>query len=163
MKYLAILGVAALAVACESPTAPRSTASIAPASRTANAVLVNEKFESLTFAPNNCDGTLLTLQAKWHQVYGLTFDGAGGVHVSEHTNVQGQGTDATTGVDYVVSDVANLEYNAKLGFEETYTESYKLIAKGKAPNALLFSDFHITVTPNGDLTSYHDNFRIVCQ
>jgi len=163
MKYLAILGVAALAIACESPTTLHSTASIASASRTANAVLFNEKYESLTFAPNNCDGSVLTLQATWHQVFGLTFDGAGGVHVSQHTNVQGQGTDATTGVGYVVSDVANQEYNAKFGFELTYTESYKLIAKGSAPNALIFVDFHITVTPNGDLTSFHDNFRIVCQ
>jgi hypothetical protein len=163
MKYLTILGFAALAIACESPTAPTTKASLAPATARANAVLVNDKYESLTFAPNNCDGTTVILEATWHELFGITLDAAGGFHLTEHTSVHGQGTDAATGIDYVIGDVGNLSYNGKVGFEETYTESYKLIAKGSAPNALVFVDFHITVTPNGDLTSYHDNFRIVCQ
>ena len=163
MKYLTILGIVALAIACESPTTPNSAVLIAPATARANAVIFNDKFESLTFAPNNCDGTVLVLQAKWHEVLGITLDAAGGFHVNQHVNVQGQGTDAATGVDYVVTDVANLEFNGKVGVEQTYTESYLLIAKGKAPNALVFVDFHITVTPNGDVTSYHDNLRIVCK
>jgi hypothetical protein len=158
-----MLGILALAIACESPTTPNSSALLAPATARANAVLFNDKFETLTFAPNNCDGTVVVLEAKWHELFAITLDAAGGFHLSQHINIQGQGTDAATHVDYVVSDVANFEYNGKVGFEETYTESYKLIAKGKAPNALIFVDFHITVTPNGDATSYHDNFRIVCQ
>ena len=163
MKYLAILGVAAFAIACDSPTSPSTAASVAPASRVANAVITNDKFESVTGAPNNCDGSFLVLTATWHTLFAITFDGAGGFHVKQHVNVQGQGSDAATGVDYVVTDVANSEFNGSFGFENTYTESYNLIAKGKAPNALIQIDYHITVTPNGDVSSYHDNFRIVCQ
>jgi len=163
MKYLAILGVAALAIACDSPTSPNAMATATPASRTANAVFVNDKFETLTFAPNNCNGGALILTASWHYVIGTTLDGAGGYHSKFHVNIQGQGSDPVTGVDYVVTDVANSEFNGKVGFEDTYTESYNLIAKGQAPNATLLVDFHITVTPNGDVTSYHDNFRIKCQ
>lgn len=163
MKYLAILGVAAFAIACDSPTSPSTAASIAPASRVANAVVSNDKYETLTFAPNNCTGGFLILTATWHTLTAVTFDGAGGFHLKQHVNIQGQGSDPSTGVDYVVTDVANSEFNGSFGFENTYTESYNLIAKGKAPNALIQIDDHITVTPNGDVSSYHTNFRIVCQ
>ncbi|HEX3535115.1 MAG TPA: hypothetical protein VHT23_12950 [Gemmatimonadaceae bacterium] len=163
MKYLAILGVAAFAIACDSPTSPNTAASIAPASRVANAVVTNDRVETLTGAPNNCNGDVLILTATWHTVFAVTFDGAGGFHLKQHVNIQGQGSDAGTGVDYVVTDVANSEFNGSFGFENTYTESYNLIAKGKAPNAWVQIDDHITVTPNGDVSSYHSNFRIVCQ
>jgi len=103
MKYLAILGVAAFAIACDSPTSPSTAASVAPASRVANAVITNDKFESVTGAPNNCDGSFLVLTATWHTLFAITFDGAGGFHVKQHVNVQGQGSDAATGVDYVVA------------------------------------------------------------
>jgi hypothetical protein len=162
MKYLAILGIAAFAVACDTPTSP-NTKNLTVQSNAANAVLVNDRVERATFAPDLCNGGGLHLEATWHHMYALTFDGAGGVHVKEHYNVQGQGSDPATGVDYVLSDVANSEYNAKVGFESTYTEAYDVIAKGQAPNQTVLIDRHITVTPNGDVTSYHDNFRIKCQ
>jgi hypothetical protein len=162
MKYLAMLGVAALAIACDSATSPNTNALAAPATA-ANAVQFNDKFDATTFAPDNCNGGGITLTATWHELYALTFDGAGGVHVKQHINVQGQGSNPATGVDYVAAETLNDEYNAKVGFEETYTLHYNLIAKGKAPNAMLAEDFHITVNPDGTVTSYHDNFRIVCQ
>jgi hypothetical protein len=154
--------MAALAIGCDSPTSP-NTITIAPASRTANSVAVNEKYEKFTRAFNFCNDDLLTLDATWHYLFGVTLDGAGGFHLKEHYNIQGQGSDAATGVNYVMTDVANLEFNGTLGLENTYTESYNLIAKGNAPNALILIDFHITVTPNGYVTSYHDNSRLKCQ
>lgn len=161
MKYLAILGVAALAIACDSPTSPTTKALTIPAT-TANAVVFNNKFEAATFAPDNCNGGGIFLQATWHELYAITFDGGGGIHVKYHINVQGQGSGAA-GVEYVVNEALNDAYNAKVGFEETFTLQYNLIAKGKAPNATLHEDFHITVNANGDVTSFHDHFRITCQ
>jgi hypothetical protein len=161
MKYLAMLGAAALAIACDSPTSPNTRHVAAPATA-ANTVLQNDKFESLTFAPNNCNGDVLTLTATWHILVGLTFDGAGGVHVKQHINVQGQGSDPA-GVEYVATETFNDEFNAKVGQEETFTLHYNLIAKGKAPNATVAEDFHITINANGDVTSFHDNVRIMCQ
>jgi hypothetical protein len=162
MKYLAIVGVAALVTACDSLTSPH-TGFVTVSPHAANAVVSNDRFEKETFAPDYwCGSAGLTLQATWHHVFGINFDGAGGVHVKDHYNVQGQGSDLT-GIDYVLADVGNYEFDGKLGFEETNTESYNVIAKGNAPNLTVLIDDHITLTPNGDVTSYHSNFRVKCQ
>jgi hypothetical protein len=164
MKTLALLAVAAVVIACDAaqaPTAPHARP-LAPVSSSA-AVVVNDRFEANTFAPDNCNGGGIFLQADWHQLFALTFDGAGGVHVKQHINIQGQGSDPATGVRYAVNEALNDEFNAEVGQEETYTIHYNLIAKGNAPNAYLFEDFHITVNANGGVTSYHDHFRIECQ
>jgi hypothetical protein len=147
-------------VACsESPVAPHA----GPVPGSSNAVVTNDHFEMVSFNFNYCTGGSVTFQMKWHELFSLTFDNAGGVHFKQHFNLQGQGTDPVTGVTYVSNDVGNFESNSKVGEEDTYTEHYNLIAKGKVPNAYLLIDFHITITPNGDVTSFHDNFRIVCQ
>jgi hypothetical protein len=160
MKMLALLAFAAGIVACDqTPTAPARLVATTPRA----AVIVNDHSEYVSGSFNYCDGSVVTVAFKFHEVIALTFDGAGGGHFKDHFNVQGQGSDAATGVDYVSNDVGNIEDNYKFGEELTYTEHYNLIAKGNAPNADLFTDFHITITPNGDVTSFHDAFRVRCQ
>jgi hypothetical protein len=162
MKTLALLGVAALAIACDSPTSPR--APLRAPTTLSNAVVSNDRVEVVTFAPNNCDASsFITVTATFHDLFATTSDGAGGFHVKFHENVNGQGSDAVTGVNYVAVQEINEELNVTAALEETETFRYNLIAKGNTPNALLAIDFHITITPNGDVSSFHDNFRIVCQ
>jgi hypothetical protein len=163
MKYLAILGVAAFAIACDSPTSPNPKHVTVVLPTAANSVLLNAKFERVSFAPDLCNGGGLVLEATWHHLFGITLDATGGFHMKDHYNVQGQGSDPSTGVNYVISDAANAEFNGTVGFEYTSTEAYNVIAKGNAPNVTALVDYHITVTPNGDVTSYHDNFRLKCQ
>jgi hypothetical protein len=163
MKILAILGVAAFAIACDSPTSPTTTASIARATGTANAVVDNERTEAITVAPDNCNGDAILVDVVFHDTFRLTFDNGGGIHIGIHENVAGKSIFSASGIDYVVNQTINESINAKYGEEETITEHYNLIAKGSAPNARLLADFHITITPNGDVTSFHDNFRIECQ
>jgi hypothetical protein len=163
MKRLALLGVAAVVIACDAaqaPTAPTARL-FAPATPSA-AVISNDHFEALTFAPNNCNGDVIMMQAKWHIISAATFDGAGGAHLKFHINVQGQGTEPVSGTIYVANETINDELNLSFGVEETSPVHYNLIAKGTAPNQVLEADFHITITPNGDVTSYHNNFRIMC-
>jgi len=163
MKNLAILGIAALAIACDSPTTPTTNALTIPVT-TANAVIFNDKADLATFAPDNCGNSGgIFLTATWHQLLAVTFDAAGGFHLKRHINIQGQGSDPATGINYVVNEAVNDEFNGKVGFEETFVIHYNLIATGKAPNATVFEDFHITVNANGDVTSFHDNIRINCQ
>jgi len=161
MKTLALLGVAALAIACDSPTSPRAPLKVP--TTTSNAVVFNERIETPAVAFNDCNGQLLFLTATFHDLFALTFDGAGGVHVKSHEDAQGQGTNPVTGVNYVITQAINSEFNAALGFESTFTVHYNLLTKGNAPNEVLQIDFHITVTPNGDVSSLHDNFRLMCQ
>jgi len=161
MKPLALLGAAAIAIACDSPTSPRAPLKVP--TTLSNAVVFNDRVETATFLPDNCNGGEIAGTGTFHDVFALTFDAAGGIHVKFHENFHGTGSDPVTGVNYVAVDAINQEFNAKAGFESTFTLHYNLIAKGKAPNALLAADFHITVTPNGDVTSFHDHFRLVCQ
>ena len=163
MKSLPLLAVAAGLLACDASHAPTAPNALSAPTAASSAVIVNERVERATVAPSNCGGTTIFLQAEWHTLFALTFDGAGGVHAKFHINVQGQGSDPATGVDYVANQTENDELNLKVGVEETFTLHYNLIAKGQAPNALLMEDFHITITPNGDVSSFHDHFRIVCQ
>jgi hypothetical protein len=157
---LAFLAIAAGIVACDQT--PTSTIRPVPTNLQA-AVIVNDHSEAVSGSFNYCDGSVVIVAFKFHEVFALTFDGAGGGHFKQHFNEQGQGSDAATGVNYVSNDVGNLEDNYKFGETATYTEHYNLIAKGNAPNADLFTDFHITITPNGDVSSYHDAFRVRCQ
>ena len=161
MKILALLGVAALAIACDSPTSPR--APVRAPTTLSNAVLTNDRFESAAFAFDDCNGGIVNLTATFHDLFALTFDGAGGVHVKSHENVNGQGSNSVTGVNYVAVQDINDSFNLTAGQEETFTFHFNLIAKGNTPNEVVQEDFHITVTPNGDVSSFHDHFRVVCQ
>ena len=162
MKTLALLTLAGCIIACDAtPTSPIARLAVG-GSRSA-VVVVNDRTESEQANFNYCDGTAVVMQMTWHSVSSVTFDAAGGGHFKDHFNLQGQGSDAATGVSYVANDVGNIEENFKTGFEATYVEHYNLIAKGNAPNADLYTDFHFTVTPNGDVTSDHSNFRVKCQ
>ena len=161
MKTLALLGAAAIAIACDSPTSPRAL--LKTPTTLSNAIVYNDRVESVAFLPNNCNGDLITGTGTFHDLFALTGDGAGGVHVKFHDDFHGKGSDPVSGVDYIGADASNSEFNAQVGFESTSTLHYNLIAKGNAPNVTLAADFHITMTPNGDVTSFHDHFRLVCQ
>jgi hypothetical protein len=161
MKTLALLGVAAFAIACDSPTTPR--APLKAPTILSRAVLSNTRVETLALASDDCNGGFLTLTATFHDLFAVTGDAAGGFHVKFHENVQGQGSNPVTGIDYVAVQEINQELNASAGLEQTETIQYNLIAKGSTPNELYRLDFHITITPNGDVSSFHDNFRLVCQ
>ena len=159
MKTLALLAMAATVVACDAtPTAPDSR--LTPTGINA-AVVVNDRTEFVYVTVNNCDGTPVALELTLHNVFSLTPDAAGGFHVKFHQNAQGQGT-AATGVKYVLNDTYNDQFTVQAGEEETFTFHRNLISQGGAPNAILFETFHFTITPNGDVTSFHDNFRIEC-
>ena len=68
-----------------------------------------------------------------------------------------------TGKDTITVKVHEIEGEKKLYFETTTTRHYNLIAKGNEPNENMVMDYHATVTPDGDVTSFHDNARIECQ
>jgi hypothetical protein len=161
MRRLALIGAVALAVACEGPTTP-NTAILAPAKASA-VVAQNDRFETTEPYVNDCNGGTINLQLQWHVVAAATEDGAGGFHLKQHINVQGFGVDDLTGMSYVVSETLNVEGNFSGGEERTFTLEFALIAKGKAPNENVSWDMHTTITPNGDVSSSHDHFRLKCQ
>ena len=74
----------------------------------------------------------------------------------------GRGT-GVDGTEYVVSQVHNTEYTVAAGVEETEVLHFDLVSKGSAPNEVLQSTFHITITPDGDVSTCQDNFKLQCQ
>ena len=161
MKTLALLGVVALAIACDSPTSPR--APLKAPTTASNAVVFNESVERAAVAINDCNGQLLFLTVRFHDVFALTFDAAGGFHLKVHEDSQGRGTIPVTGPDYLINGTFDDEINATAGVEQTIALHFNLLSKGKAPNEVANVDLHITVTPNGDVSSFHDHFRLMCQ
>lgn|SRR2546423_752070 len=160
MKTLALLGVAAFTIACDSPTSPRAL--LKAPTTTSNAVVSNDRIE-YDLVTGDCEGGTVNLTLKSHSLVAVTADNGGGFHFVEHSNTQGQGSNPVTGADYVVNEETNIEFNMQAGSESTGTDHYNLIAKGDTPNLLVQSDAHYTITPDGEFSSYHNNFRVVCQ
>jgi hypothetical protein len=160
MTRYALLTAALLLAACDTPTAPRAPA---PADAVSAAIIRNTRFERFAGAINDCNGEVILVDAKFHLLTAVTSDRAGGYHVTIHNNISGQGTNQVTGAEYVISQEYNDEYTVGNGAdEETTVLHFNMIGKGSVPNEVLQADFHITFTPDGDVTAYHDNFRLKC-
>lgn len=159
MRRNAMLALAVLLAACEAPTSPAATATVAPSAQ----VVQNDRFERQTVAINDCNGEIIAIDATFHLVTSVTFDQAGGYHVKIHRNVSGTGVNQATGVEYVVSEEDNDQYTVGAGADEqTSIVHFNLVSKGSAPNEVAQVTFHITITPDGQLVTYHDGFRIDC-
>lgn len=161
MKRYVLLGATTLlAAACDTPTAPRMPAASAAASA---AVVRNDRFERHTFAISRCNGDRVEVDVTFHVLTAVTFDQAGGSHVKLHRNVSGQGTNPVTGDEYVVSQVRNEHFDLGPGAtEHTTIFRFTLMGKGQVPNESVHSNFHFTITPDGDVSSNHNNFMIKC-
>jgi hypothetical protein len=105
---------------------------------------------------------LIPVTATIHSVFGATSLGAGVFHLRIHDNVNAEGSDPVTGVDYVLSVEANFALNIMAGDEQTLTEHFNLISKGNTPNEVGQVDMHVTVTPNGDISSSHSRLLVTC-
>lgn len=109
-------------------------------------------------------GELVELTGNLHDLFHITFDSSGGVHVSVIDSPQGiSGTGLTTGTKYQGTGETRDSYNGMVGFEETFVNNFKIIGQGTGNNFLVHENFHITVNANGTVTSYHDNFSVECK
>jgi hypothetical protein len=159
MRRNAMLALAVLLAACEAPTSPMTGTALGPSAQ----VIRNDHFETQTVAINDCNGEIIAIDATIHLVTSVTNDGAGGYHVKIHRNVSGSGVNEATGVEYVVSEEDNNEYSVSAGAsEQTSIVHFNLVSKGNAPNEVAEVTFHLTITPDGDLVTYHDGTRIDC-
>jgi len=160
MTRYTLLSAALLLAACDTPTAPRTPVA---AEALSAQVIRNVHFERQTIAINDCNGEIIDVEAKFHLLTAVTFDGAGGYHVTIHNNISGQGTNQVTGAEYGISQEYNNEYTVGNGADEQTTVlHFDLIGKGSVANEVLQADFHITFTPDFGVSAYHDNFRIKC-
>lgn len=111
-----------------------------------------------------CSGETVRLSGELLLISHFTQDSGGGFHdhfslVPRHVT----GVSAS-GVRYHAvggeRDTFNLSGSGTIN--ETFTSQFILISQGGDQNLQIIETFHITITPNGDLTAFVDNFRVRC-
>jgi hypothetical protein len=120
----------------------------------------------VAFVPcaNGGAGELVELTGTLHVLLHTTADGRGGFHVKSHFQPQGvSGVGLTTGDKYQGTGVTQDEFHVTAGITETFVNNFRIIGQGPDNNYLVHENFHITITPNGDVTALHDNLSIECQ
>jgi hypothetical protein len=119
-----------------------------------------------TFVPcaNGGAGEVVNLSGNLHDLFHITLDGNGGVHVKFLDNPQGiVGTGLTTGQTYHGTGGTQGTFTSTVGLTNTFVNSFRIIGKGPGNNLLVFESFHVAVNPDGTVTSFHDNFSIACK
>jgi hypothetical protein len=113
---------------------------------------------------NGGAGEDVALTGNLHDLFHVTLDGTGGFHLRALDNPQGvAGTGLTTGDKYQGTGVTQFTLNGKVGLTETFVDNFRIIGQGPGNNFLVHENFHVTVNPNGTVTSLHDNFTVECK
>lgn len=113
---------------------------------------------------NGGAGEEVHLTGYLHLTFRQTFDNAGGVHIKFQANPQGiSGVGLTTGDQFRGTGVSQDQFNLKVGEQSTSINNFNIIGKGPGNNALVHSNFHITVNANGTVTALVDNFHSECR
>jgi hypothetical protein len=114
---------------------------------------------------NACNGEDVLLTGFFHIVAHPTNDAAGGSHVAfnlNYDNVHGIGL--TTGAKYEFRGEHHSIENLNAGNNYTASNSadFRLIGQGPDNNEVGTFEYHLTVTPDGNITASFENFRTVC-
>lgn len=114
---------------------------------------------------NPCNGDAVTFAGTAHEVLNEAIDANGGAHLSGKMVVHIAGTGSPSGEAYVGNGKVSLNENFDSGvtFTSTRAISTELIAQGSEPNFLFRALAHITVNPDGTVTSSFDTFTSACR
>lgn len=94
-----------------------------------------------------------------------TIDASGGFHFRIHEVFNGRAVGETSGIQYVgpQTDHESFHVSSNGALEDTFTLNFRFISKGKTDNIQSHLLFHITITPNGVVTSELSHIRDVCR
>ena len=114
---------------------------------------------------NNCTGEVVSGVVSFKTTVHETIDASGGYHFHLHEVYNGRAVGETSGIQYVgpQTDHESFHVSSRGALEDTYTLNFRFISQGSADNILLHILFHITITPNGDVTSEIENITDVCR
>jgi hypothetical protein len=128
------------------------------------AVVQNERTQTIGTATNDCTGEVITATATDHELVTVTEDGAGGFHLKLLSHVHLAGTSDITGAKYSGTGSINQTiFDRGTGHTETLVLTFILIGQGSVPNEVATILFHVTVHPDGTVSSSVDTFRLHCQ
>ena len=98
-----------------------------------------------------------------HDLFHITVDAAGGLHVKTHDNPQDvTGVGLTTGASYQGTGVTQQEFDVTAGEQDTFVDNFRIVGQGPGNNFLVHETFHLTVNANGDVTVVFDNLSVDC-
>jgi len=139
----------------------------AAANAAAQSVTVSQTFpiDLTVFVPcaNGGAGESVDLSGNLHDLFHVTFDGRGGFHLQLLDNPQGvSGTGETTGAKYQGTGVTRSSFNGLVGSTETFVNNFRIIGMGPNNDFVVHENVHVTVNPDGTVTSSVDNFSATC-
>jgi hypothetical protein len=131
-------------------------------------VTTNEQipFSLIAFVPcaNDGAGEDVLVTGTLHVLTHVTIDAQGGLHVKQHFQPQGAtGVGLTTGDTYRATGVTQEEFNFTGGFTDTFINNFRWIGQGPNNNLLVHQTIHVTITPNGEITSEVENTSVECR
>lgn len=138
-----------------------------PAPASAQAINIIMRFEdTIPFRSfNECTGEFVSGNVNVKGTAHITQDANGGLHLRLHQRFQGRAVGETSGTKYVgpQTDHRSIHSTTDGAVTDTFTLNFRFISKGRADNLQTHLLFHITVTADGVVRSFTDNFRMVCR
>lgn len=140
---------------------------LAPTSVTAQATSTTIKFsDTFPFSFfNNCTGEVVSGVVSVQSTVHETIDANGGYHFHFQDVYMGRAVGETSGIQYVgpQTDHESFSVSSNGGLSDTFTVNFRFMGRGSADNILTHFLFHVTITPNGDVTSEISDITEVCR
>jgi hypothetical protein len=135
---------------------------VMPVSAQATATTESIPFDTYIVA---CNGDLVHLSGTLLGVFTETATPSGGFVFSSHFQPQGvQGVDLVTGTIFRATGLTRdiVIFVPPGGITETFINQFHIQATTGEESFIVSEVFHITITANGDITAFVDNFRATC-
>jgi type 1 fimbria pilin len=136
---------------------------LAAPAQAANVVNVTIQIPATVY-DNPCLGEPVALHGDLHLILNITTDSSGGYHFVSKWNASYSGTGLLSGATYTASESKQESWSAsQLPASHTTTSVIKLISKGGAQNAYLYTTTTTTIDANGVPTVTVDSVSIDCR
>jgi hypothetical protein len=156
-------------IACDNPAGPASRQLRIPESRADVGVVrtkTNVVFDTDASAENTCNGDVVTLQGKGHQVF-TTIDTGDSIFVTVHSNyadVKGYGV--PSGARYHLNNAqterAIVVQFPEFTFEDTFQLNSELVSEGNEPNLILHLTQTVSIVDN-EVTVTITKYSLECR
>ena len=118
-------------------------------------------FDVFVPCANGGAGEIVSVSGTLHEVFHITFDAAGAVHLKIHDQPQGiSGFGQTTGMKYQATGVTQQQLSTN---PFTFVNNFRIIGQGPGNNFLIHQVFHVTVNANGEVTAFVDHASAECR
>jgi hypothetical protein len=108
-------------------------------------------------------GELVEVTGVARSVTHVTIDDRGGFHFTRHGTLTASGTGVDSGTQYQLNGIGMSQNNGMVGTENTFVDYFRIIGPGPLNNLLIHHNFHLTVTPDGEVTASVNHFTFECR